>query len=100
MMFRIIGGIPDKIEVEFEDYIFSNWVNVIIYKQEQKEEIVEFAKNIGLNKTENHTFKSIVSHIKHTLGCESWCDVIFDELKLNDEMCESLIIHIDFDDFE
>lgn len=96
----IIGNSFDIIEAKFIDYIMEKWVNVVIYNATQKNEIVKFAKEIGFkNKMKNHTFESIVDYLKHCCDFESF-EIIFDELELDEKAYESLIIYVDFNDFE
>lgn len=100
MEIKIIGSKFDIIEMKFVEYIMRNWINVIIYKTEQKNEIVKFAKEIGFkNKMKNHTFESIVEYLKHSCEFES-SEIIYDELELDREVYESLIIYADFSYFE
>lgn len=100
MEFKIIGSKLDIIEMKFVEYIMGNWMNVMIYNAKQKNEIVNFAKEIGFqNKMKNHTFESIVEYLKHSCEFES-SKIIYDELELDGKVYKSLIIYTDFSYFE
>lgn len=54
----------DNIKTEFFTYIIDNWTNKVIYTKEQKDEIKNYAFELGIKYTQTnnlHTFNSLVA---------------------------------------
>ena len=58
----------DKIKDKFIEYIRNNWTNELIYTKEQKDEIISYAHDLGIRKTNKHkvTFNYLVSLIEES----------------------------------
>ena len=56
----------DKIKDKFIEYIRNNWTNELIYTKDQKDEIISYAHDLGMRKSNGHkhTFNSLVTLMK------------------------------------
>ena len=53
---------------EFIEYIRNNWTNKLIYTKDQKDEIISYAHDLGIRKTNKHkvTFNYLVTLMKES----------------------------------
>ena len=58
----------DKIKDKFIEYIRNNWTNKLIYTKDQKDEIISYAHDLGIRKTNKHkvTFNYLVTLMKES----------------------------------
>ena len=56
----------DNLKDKFIEYIRNNWTNKLIYTKDQKDEIISYAHDLGMRKSNGHkhTFNSLVTLMK------------------------------------